>query len=67
MGVKFLIEVTEMIYISKGISEASVGDSVTLMLSGKAPIYEQDGLCTVFRYYTVSVRPKLKFDSGAKT
>lgn len=55
------------IRLNRSISEASVGDSVMLMLSGKAPIYEQDGLCTVFRYYTVSVRPKLKFDSGAKT
>ena len=55
------------IRLNRSISEASVGDSVTLMLSGKAPIYEQDGLYTVFRYYTVSVRPKLKFDSGAKT
>jgi hypothetical protein len=46
------------IRLNRSISEASVGDSVMLMLSGKAPIYEQDGLCTVFRYYTVSVRPK---------
>ena len=48
------------IRLNRSISEVSVGDSVTLMLSGKAPIYEQDGLCTVFRYYTVSVRPTLQ-------
>ena len=55
------------IRLKRSISEVSVGDSVTLMLSVKAPIYEQDGLCTVFRYYTLSVRPKLKYDSGSKT
>lgn len=53
--------------LKRSLSSASVGDAVTLLLPRQAPIVEQDGIATVFRYYAISVRPDLKFDPGRKT
>lgn len=53
--------------LKRSLSGVSVGDAVTLLLPRQAPIVEQDGIATVFRYYAISVRPDLKFDPGRKT
>lgn len=55
------------IRLKRSLSGISVGDAVTLLLPRRAPVVEQDGVVTVFRYYSIRVRPNLKFDPGRKT
>lgn len=43
--------------LNRPLGSVTIGDTIVIYLSRQSPIYESDGIATIFRYYAVECKP----------